>query len=212
MHSATFPHLRDAKRILVLGSPGAGKSTLAAKLGRILELPVVHLDRLFWTPGWVARDRPAFRALIERALDRPRWVIDGNYSATLPLRLERADAAVHLDFPRIPCLLGALRRILAHHGATRPDMAPGCPERFDLEFLRYIWDFPRDNAPRVARALETSAGRIPVVTLRRRGEVRGLLRSLPSIGRPGSPAGGARGGTVPAAVRLRRTPTTSAPA
>ena len=142
------------RRVLVLGCPGAGKSTLARSLGEALSLPVVHLDKLWWKSGWVNRTEGEFDALLDAVLLGEEWVIDGNYLRTLPRRLERCDAVVLLDYPRRVCLFRALRRILSWRGRPRPDMAADCPERLDGEFVRWIWEFHRTQRPRVLELLD----------------------------------------------------------
>ena len=128
--------LGEAKRILILGCGGAGKSTLARRLGAATGLPVVHLDGLYWQPGWVAMERAAWRRTVENEIAKDAWIIDGNFGSSLELRLSRAQAAVYLDYSRAVCLAGVLRRVWTTHGRVRPDMGAGCPERFDLSFLR----------------------------------------------------------------------------
>jgi adenylate kinase family enzyme len=131
------------KRILIIGSPGSGKTTLAKTLSQRLHLPLVHLDRLNWQENWQMTPREEFDALLAQELARPEWIIDGNYNRTLPLRLQHCDTVIFLDFPRMTCLFGVLKRTLTHYGKSRPDMGDNCPERFDLEFLQYVWNFNR---------------------------------------------------------------------
>ena len=142
------------RRVLVIGCPGAGKSTLTRALAETLGLPAVYLDRLWWKSGWINRTRAEFDARLDAALAGDAWVMDGNYLRTLPRRLERCDAVLFLDYPRRLCLFRALRRILRWRGRTRPDMAEGCPERLDPAFIRWIWDFHRTQRPRVLELLD----------------------------------------------------------
>ncbi|HSI36090.1 MAG: AAA family ATPase [Phycisphaerae bacterium] len=155
------------RRILVIGPPGAGKSTLARRLGAALGLPVVHLDRYFWRPGWVMAGREAFNRDVGRLLEADAWVIDGNYQRNLDLRLSRADTVVYLDLPRWRCLARVARRIFtcAVLGAHRPDMPDDCPERVDWEFIEYIWHFNRDTRPPTEACLANWPG-VRRITLR----------------------------------------------
>ena len=146
------------RRVLVIGCPGAGKSTLTRALAETLGLPAVYLDRLWWKSGWINRTRAEFDARLDAALAGDAWVMDGNYLRTLPRRLERCDAVLFLDYPRRLGLFRALRRILRWRGRTRPDMAEGCPERLDPAFIRWIWDFHRTQRPRVLELLSAWKG------------------------------------------------------
>ena len=141
------------RRILVIGSGGAGKSTLAAEIAAALGLPVIHLDALYWRAGWVPTPEPEWRAQVERLVAEEAWVMDGNYGGTLELRLAACDAVVFLDLPRRLCLARVVRRRLRHAGRTRPDMAPGCPEQLTWEFVRWIWTYPRRRRPAILRRL-----------------------------------------------------------
>lgn len=163
------------RRILVVGSSGAGKSTVAGELARRLDLPVIHLDRHYWRPGWVAPTGDEFRAEVAALADRPAWVMDGNYASTLDLRLPRADLLVLCDPHRLRCLARVLRRRWAHRAAPRPDLPEGCPERVDLDLLRYVWRYPRHSRPRVLAAVAAYAPALPVRRLRGRRDVARLL-------------------------------------
>ena len=161
------------RRVVILGCPGSGKSTLSRKLGEKLGLPVVHLDKLNWREGWVNVSREEFDRLLAEVLRKEDWIIDGNYSRTIPARLERCDTAVFLDYPRSLCLWGVLKRVLKGHGRTRSDMGPGCPERLDREFIRYVWAFRRTQRDKIVRLLEEYAAcGVRVERLRSRGEER----------------------------------------
>ena len=147
-----FPY----KKVLVLGNGGAGKSTFASNMGARFSLPVVHLDRLWWLPGWVNRSREEFDGLLDAELAKPAWVMDGNYHRTLSQRLAAADCAVFLDIPAAVCLEGAHARAAQYAGRTRPDMAQGCPERVDAEFEEWILHFEQSVRPAMLGALEGS--------------------------------------------------------
>lgn len=128
-------------RLMIIGGPGSGKSTLARELAGRLDLPVIHLDTLYWQPGWVQSERAAFNARVLREIDNDAWIIDGNYSATWPERAARADAIIFLDVPTARRLWRIFWRNLIHFGRTREDLAPGCPERLDIPFWKYAYDY-----------------------------------------------------------------------
>ena len=164
-------------RVLVIGCSGSGKSTLSCKLGSKLEISVVHLDRLWWLPGWTNISQEAFDRKLAGELEKPRWIIDGNYSRTLPLRLQYCDAVVYLDYNRFTCLWGVLRRVIRYKGGSRPDMAPGCPERFNWEFMCWIWNFNKNNRERIYGMLSQSKG-IEIVVLKNRRQAKRFLQDV----------------------------------
>jgi adenylate kinase family enzyme len=174
-------------RIAVVGSPGAGKSWLARRLGEALDLPVIHLDRLYWGPGWTRPEDDAWRATLARAVSGPRWIVDGNYAPTLDLRVAPAEAIVFLDHGPLACLLGVVHRRLANSGGTRPDMAASCPERLNPRLLRKILAFRRVTRPLVVDTL-VRWPRLAVV-LRRRGEVRAFATAVATAAASAAGAG-----------------------
>ena len=165
------------ERILIIGCGGAGKSTLARQLGEKLGLPVVHLDRMFWNPGWVESAKEEFDARIMEELEKPRWIIDGNYSRTLGMRMQKCDTVIYLDFSRMACLWGVAKRVTTYHGKTRPDMGEGCPERLDWEFVKWIWNFNKKNRQKYYRILNEAEG-VETVILKNRRMVKRFLKSL----------------------------------
>ncbi|MDP1632839.1 MAG: hypothetical protein Q8L66_15590 [Caulobacter sp.] len=167
------------QRILILGCPGAGKSRLSRALGARLDLPLVHLDALYWRPGWVASALKDFRVRVAAAVASDRWICDGGYGSTYDLRLPRADLIIWLDTPRWLCLLRVMLRWLTHLGRTRADMGPDCPEKVDAAFITYIWRWRRDNRPTLEAALARLAPATPLVTLRSDRAVTAFLDGLP---------------------------------
>ena len=150
----------------MLGSGGAGKSTLSVQLGAVLGLPVIHLDRLHWKPGWARPEREVWRKTVRDLVSRDEWIMDGNYGGSLDIRLPTADTVIFMDFPPLICLWRAIKRRFQHRIDERPDMAPGCRERFDLEFFKWIWNFRRDNRPSLLRLLEEHGHDKKVVILK----------------------------------------------
>ena len=165
------------ERILIIGCGGAGKSTLARQLGEKLGIPVVHLDKLFWKPGWVESSKEEIDAKILEEMRKPQWIMDGNYNRTLPQRVKYCDTIIYLDFSRFACLMGVAKRILTTYGTVRPDMGEGCPERFDLEFLKWVWNYNRNKRESNYRLLNEAEG-VETIVLKNRRAVKWFLKSL----------------------------------
>ena len=159
------------QRILIVGSSGAGKTTLARQLAEVLGIEVIHLDTLFWKPGWVESEKEEWQATVRGAIQGGSWIMDGNFSGTLPERLEACDTVIFLDFPRTVCLWRILKRVTKYYGGTRPDLPAGCPERFDLNFMAWVWNFPARSRRNVLALLERHRDTKKVVRLRTRREV-----------------------------------------
>ena len=154
------------RRVLVLGSSGSGKSTFTGRLARALGVEAIHLDSHYWQPNWTATPPAEWQARVAELLERDAWVMDGNYPDLLEQRLTYTETVVFLDYPRLTCLWRCVRRYLRHRGRNRPELAPGCHEKIDWDFLKWIWQYPRKVKPRVWEALTHHAGRVRVIRLR----------------------------------------------
>ncbi len=162
------------KRIVVIGSGGSGKSTFSRRLGEKLDIPVVHLDRLYWMAGWQRRPTGEWLGALSRELEREAWVMDGNFGATRRLRLERADTVIFLDLPRYLCMYRILKRTLLYRSGNRPDMADGCRERFDPEFIAWVWNFPARSRARLLDELRSFPEKDVIILKSRRAVTRFL--------------------------------------
>ena len=126
-------------KITILGYSGSGKSTLARKFGEYYDIPVLHLDTVQFLPGWIERDRDEACIIVKEFMNNKSWVIDGNYSDFQQKeRLEQADKIILLNFPRRICIYRAIKRYYKNRNKTRKDMAKGCIEKIDLEFIWWI--------------------------------------------------------------------------
>ena len=165
------------RRVSIIGSGGSGKSTLARRLGEITGLPVIHLDAEFWRPGWTETPKSEWRAKVEKLVKRDEWIIDGNFGGTMEIRLAAADTVVFLDFPRFLCAYRALKRWAAYRNKTRPDMAAGCTEKVDLEFLRWVLRFPEETKPAIEKRLARLNSSVNLIRLHSSKEVKTFLES-----------------------------------
>ena len=153
------------RRVLVIGCPGAGKTTLARKLAERSTLPLVHLDLHYWRPGWQLPDSKEWRAQVIALAAAPAWIMDGNYSNTYDIRMPRADTLIWLDYPRSICMRRVLLRTLTGYGRTRSDLPESCPERFDIPFFRYVWDFQEKHRPRIENGIKRFGGHLLIARL-----------------------------------------------
>ena len=163
------------ERVAIVGPGGAGKSTFSKALGAAAGLPVVHLDRHFWRPGWIETPREEWRLRQRELLAGDRWIADGNYGATFDERFARADTVIIVARSRSACLASAIWRTARHHGTAI--QADGCTERFDLEFYRWIWNYGRGSRPRLDAALARHA-HLETVELPNRRRMRAFLASV----------------------------------
>jgi len=191
----TLLHARPftMKRVIIIGSSGAGKSTLARMLGRQLQLPVIHLDRYYWRPGWVGMPFAEWESVMTRFAQKARWIIDGNYRATLDVRLHYADTVLFLDLPPWLCAWRLIKRRVQYRNQTRPDIAEGCHEPlFSRQLFQAIYrvlEYPNRARRDVLRRLDALPPDKRVFRLRTPEEVRQFVAfvgdSLPAHGRVG---------------------------
>ena len=166
------------ERVMIIGCGGAGKSTLARKLGERTGLPVVHLDQIWWEPGnWQHLEKQEFDERLAEELKKPRWILDGNFNRTIEMRLEACDTVIYLDYPRLVCIKNWLGRVIKNWGHARPDMTEGCTEWIDPEFVKWIWNFNKNNRARYYDLLRSAEGK-QVVVLRSRRQAQKFLDSL----------------------------------
>ncbi len=166
------------ERVIIIGCGGAGKSTLARKLGEKTGLPVVHLDQIWWAPGnWVHLEREEFDRLLIAETEKPQWILDGNFNRTMELRLDKCDTVIYLDFSRFACLKNWIGRVIKNWGHHRIDMAEGCNEWFDPDMVKWIWNFNKNNRKRYLELLSNLDGK-QVYILRSRRQVEKFLNTL----------------------------------
>ena len=168
---------RKMRRVLVIGSGGAGKSTVAKRLGKLLDIEVKHLDKSYWQPGWTEPSKEDWLQKVTELTSGDSWIIDGNYGGTLEFRIQRCDTIIFLDMPRLLCLWRVTKRRLLYRKRSRPDMAEGCHEQLNPEFMKWIWNYSNTTRPNVIKLLEEHAQGKQVVWLRSNEEVERFLAS-----------------------------------
>ena len=139
-------------RISIIGYSSSGKSTLAQNLGNILNIPVLHLDKVNFLPEWKERNKEESKKLVEDFIkNNNEFIIDGNYiKFVYDLRMKLSDKIIFLDFDRITCLFQAFQRYNKYKGKVRDSMTEGCYEKLDWDFIKWIL-FDGRNEERINR-------------------------------------------------------------
>ncbi len=166
------------KKVLVIGSGGAGKSTFAVRLHQATNIELIHLDKLYWKSNWVEPSKNDWKKTIENLLKKDSWIMDGNYGGTFAMRFAACDTVIFLDLPRAICVWRAFKRFLFYKKKTRPDMAEGCDEKFDAEFFKWIWNYLTRAKPKVELLLERFQNTKTVIRLQSKNEVEGFLQNI----------------------------------
>ena len=168
------------KRILIIGNAGSGKTTFAKALAEKTQLPLIHLDKLFWCGEWEHLSRDEFDAALQIELEKSEWIIDGNFSRTIPHRLKYCDTVIYFDLPTITCLWGSTVRVVKNYGKSRDDMGGNCPEYFDkqkVSLYKAIFFFNRKHRKRYRKLLEEQADK-KIVIFKSRKQAYSYLNSL----------------------------------
>jgi len=165
------------RKIVVIGSGGSGKSVLARTLGAITQIPVYHLDAMYWKPGWEPTPSIEWEARQRELVQRDAWIIDGMYNRTLPIRLRACDTILFLDFPRGLTTYRVIKRGLQYYGKTRPDLSEGCPEKLRWDFLKLVWTFREHKRPGLIQAIKTFPDKT-LIRLTRPREVQNLIERV----------------------------------
>lgn len=166
------------KKIAIIGSPGAGKSTFSKKLSEILSIEVYHIDKLFWKPGWVQITKAELQEKFLEIFKLDTWIIDGNYLDTMDMRIHEADTIIFLDYPLWLCLWGVVQRRLLYSRKIRPDITEGCKEKLNLEFLIFVVNFSRKQKKLVYEKLEKLPVEKNLYIFKNRSELNRFLQNI----------------------------------
>lgn len=159
------------QKVIVIGSPGAGKSTFARKLKDATGLPLYYLDLMWHKPDQTNFSKEEFDRKLDDILKKDKWIIDGNYNRTLERRLKECDTVFLLDFPLEVCLSGAEARI----GKKREDL-PWIETEFDEEFRQWIIDFPKDQLPQIYELIKKYKENKEIIIFKSREEAENYLK------------------------------------
>ena len=154
-------------KIAIIGFSGCGKSTLARDLGERFGAEVLHIDSIHFLPGWIERDVADEQRIMEEFLNsHDAWVIDGNYGKlSYGRRMDEADHIIMMLFGRFTCFRRVVGRYRRFKNKTRPDIAEGCTEKLDKEFITWVlWRGRSRGRRRIYKDLaEKYSGKVTVL-------------------------------------------------
>lgn len=167
------------RKIMIIGvASGVGKSTFAKKVGEHLNIPVYHLDTLYWKPNWVETSIEEFRQKQEEIVLKKEWIIEGNYTGTFDIRIPHADTIIYLELPLLVCLYRVVKRRIENHGKTRSDMTVGCPEKIDWPFIKFILTTYYPRRRKMAERFELYRRDKKVMVLKSKNEIKAFLEGM----------------------------------
>jgi len=166
------------KKIIIIGAPGVGKSTLAGILHDIARLPVIYLDALYWKPVWRGISKAAWVTLQQELVQGEEWIIDGNYQSTVDIRLQAADTIIFLDMPRYLYVWRVIKRQFFSWRKYRPDIGEGCVQKITWRYLYELWNFPTESRKLLLEKLLMVSNKKHVIQLTSRDEVSHFVRNM----------------------------------
>lgn len=161
------------KKIIVIGSPGAGKSVFSQKLKDVTKLPLYHLDILYHKADGTHISKEELEDKLKEIFKEDKWIIDGNYQRTLEMRFKECDTVFLLDFPTEVCLEGAKSRV----GKKRNDM-PWVEEKLDENFKQCILDFANEKLPEIYELLDKYKDNFNTIVFKSRKEADAYIRAI----------------------------------
>lgn len=167
---------RRMDRIAIIGCGGSGKTHLANHLAALLQLPLTHLDGAYYDAEWNPLPQEEFAARQRALVAERRWLLEGNYAGTLPVRLAAAEAVIFLDLPAITCLTGILQRRWRYRGGQHAK--DGVYDRITWDFVRYIWGYRGTMRPKVRQLLDEDGGNTRLITLTSRRQAARFIAQL----------------------------------
>jgi len=161
-----------------MGASGSGKSTFAKRLHQVTNLPLIHLDQVYWKPNWVESTEEEWRVSQKELVSKEEWIMDGNYSGTWDLRLPRADTLIFLSQPTYKLVYRVLKRTFSQWGKTRADMTEDCPERWDWEFFHYVITFNLVRKNSLLKRLKENQTGKSLFILKKQSEIDSFFENL----------------------------------
>ena len=164
-------------RILIIGSNGAGKSSFSYKLSAILNLPLIHIDQIYWMENWKVKPQEQFEEEVLIEAKQEQWIIEGNNIRSLPNRLKYADTVFWFEFSPLVCVWNVIKREIKYFNQARPDMPKGCVSKLNFRFLKDVWNFNKKNHTRIEEMLNDNEN-IEVIRFTNYQQIREYINKL----------------------------------
>jgi len=145
--------IKNINKISIIGGPGTGKSTLSNNLGKVLNLPVYHIDGLHYLENWQIRDKNERDQIILDTIKNSKWIMDGTYHSTLEMRVKNSDIIIFLNYSTFSRIKGILTRYFKNGNKEKPEI-PGCKERMTLEFFKFTINWNKTKGKTINNVLE----------------------------------------------------------
>jgi len=177
-------------KILILGCSGSGKSTLTRELEQLLKIPILHLDRIWHTTNYDDEAQKFLRKTqIDFMTENESFIVDGNYTSSMDIRMPHANFIIWFRIPRYLCLYRVISRSIKQKLKleTRSDMADEFQEKFDREyikFLKFIWHFEKNHTPKIEELLKQRKPNCQVVLVRNKKDKTQLLKEFKATSSP----------------------------
>ena len=155
-------------KVSIIGISGTGKTHFARKLSDFLKIPITHYDKYVWGECWKEVDEKMVAQKLIEVIKKERWIIEGFIHPASKARLENSDTVIYLDYSGFQAMLGGLQRWWQHRGKTRPEMADGCIEKLDWEYLKVMWN--RNERPEIEEAINGFEDKITRLKTRREAD------------------------------------------
>lgn len=168
------------QRVMIVGQPGSGKTTLAREMGRRTELPVIHIDKIHWQAGWIERSKDEKTRLCREAEARDRWIFEGGHSTTWDSRIARADVLIWIDRASLLRFWRVLLRALIRRGSSRPDLPEDCPELLGNlpGFFSFMWMTRKSARSKLKQLAVSAPSTCHVICLRSNRQTKLFLESI----------------------------------
>ena len=161
------------KRIIIIGCPGSGKSTLSRELHNITDIPLFHLDMMYWNSNKTTVEKSIFLERLSEALQKSEWIIDGNYNSTMELRLQKCDTVIFLDYPLDVCLNGIIER----RGKAHSDIPWVSNDEDDAELIQFAKSYISQSRPMIMELLDRYSNK-DIYIFKSRAETNEFLANL----------------------------------